>query len=67
DALAAVRDRPGVEAEASRALDVGGYVEPFALRALGAVREERPLVERAAIRFEELELAWRATETRALL
>jgi DNA-binding SARP family transcriptional activator/tetratricopeptide (TPR) repeat protein len=67
DALAAVCDRPGVEAEAARALDVGGYVEPFALRALGAVREERPLVERAATRFEQLGLAWRATETRALL
>ena len=41
DALAAVGDRRRVEDEASRALDLGGYVEPFALRALGAVREER--------------------------
>ena len=67
DALAAVGDRRRVEDEASRALDLGGYVEPFALRALGAVREERPLMERAATRFDELGLAWRATETRALL
>jgi class 3 adenylate cyclase len=67
DALAAVGDRRGVEAEAARALEVGGYVEPFALRALGVVREERPLVERAATRFEELGLAWRAAETRASL
>jgi hypothetical protein len=66
DALAALRDRRGVEADASRALDLGGYVEPFALRALGLVRQDRPLVERAATRFEQLGLAWRATETRAL-
>jgi hypothetical protein len=67
DALAALGDRRRVEDEASRALDLGGYVEPFALRALGAVRQERPLMERAATRFDELGLAWRATETRALL
>jgi len=66
DALAAVGDRPGVEAEAARALDFGGYVEPFAMRALGTVREEPELLERAATRFEELGLAWRGAETRAL-
>ncbi len=36
-----VDDRGGVEAEAPRALDVGGYVEPFAMRALGKVRTAR--------------------------
>ena len=66
DALAALRDRPGVETEAPRALELGGYVEPFALRALGVVRGECELLDRAAIRFEELELGWRAAETRAL-
>ena len=35
DALAALGDRAGVEPEASPALALGGYVEPFALRALG--------------------------------
>jgi tetratricopeptide (TPR) repeat protein len=65
DALAAVGDRRGVEAEAPRALEVGGYVEPFALRALGVVRGERELLDRAASRFDELHLGWRAAETRA--
>jgi tetratricopeptide (TPR) repeat protein len=65
DALAAVGDRPGVEAEAPRALEFGGYVEPFAVRALGLVREEPALLDRAAARFEELGLGWRAAETRA--
>ena len=66
DALAAVGDRSGVETEAARALDLGGYVEPFAMRALGTLREEPELLERAATRFEELGLAWRGAETRAL-
>jgi hypothetical protein len=65
DGLAAVGDRRGVEAEAPRALDVGGYVEPFAMRALGAVRQDTALLGRAAARFEELGLSWRAAETRA--
>jgi hypothetical protein len=64
DALAAVGDRAGVEAEAPRALEFGGYVEPFAVRALGLVREEPELLDRAAARFEELGLGWRAAETR---
>jgi class 3 adenylate cyclase len=65
DTLAALGDRRGVEAEAPRALHLGGYVEPFALRALGSVREDPKLLERAAARFEELGLAWRGAETRA--
>jgi class 3 adenylate cyclase len=65
DGLAAVDDRRCVEAEAPRALDVGGYVEPFAMRALGKVRQDGALIDRAAKRFEELGLSWRAAETRA--
>jgi class 3 adenylate cyclase len=65
DGLAAVDDRRGVEAEAPRALDVGGYVEPFAMRALGKVRRDRSLLDLAGTRFEELGLGWRAAETRA--
>jgi class 3 adenylate cyclase len=65
DGLAAVDDRRGVEVEAPRALDVGGYVEPFALRALGKVRQDRSLLDTAVTRFEELGLGWRAAETRA--
>jgi DNA-binding SARP family transcriptional activator len=66
DALAALGDRRGVEAHASKALVIGGYVEPFALRALGAVRDDGSLMERSAVRFEEMGLGWRAAETRCL-
>ena len=66
DALAALGDRRRVEADALVALEVGGYVEPFALRALGTVRQDRALIERAAARFNALDLGWRADETRAL-
>jgi class 3 adenylate cyclase len=67
DAFVALRDSERGEAEGPRALRSGGYTEPFALRALGILREERSLVDQAAARFEELGLAWRADETRALV
>ena len=67
DALVALGDAALVEAHASAALALGGYVQPFALRALGAVRRDDALLERAAARFEELQLGWRADETRALI
>jgi hypothetical protein len=41
-------------------------LEPFALRALGLVREDETLVDRAAERFEAFGLAWHAARTRAL-
>ena len=65
NALAALGDRAGAEDAAGRALQPGTYVEPFALRALGVVREDAALVERAAERFDALGLAWHATRTRA--
>jgi len=67
DGLAAVSDRAKVEAEAAAHLRPNTYLEPFALRALGVVREETALVERALARFEALELPWHAEQTRALL
>ena len=67
DALAAVGDRGQVEAEAPRLLRAGGYGEPFALRALGHVRDDRALVETAAERFTAMGLEWHARETRARL
>jgi hypothetical protein len=67
DALAALGHRPGVEAAARRALDIGGYVEPFAMRALGTVRADPSLMDRAATRFDQLGLTWRADETRMAL
>ena len=56
-----------VEAEASRLLQPGTYLEPFALRALGLVREDASLIERAERRFEAFGLDWHAAQTRALL
>ena len=53
DALAALR-RPEAEAEAEPLLQPGTYLEPFALRALGIVREDETLVEQALERFRRL-------------
>ncbi len=67
DGLAALGDRERVEAEAGRLLQPNTYLEPFALRALGVVREDASLIERAAGRFEAHGLDWHAGRTRALL
>jgi tetratricopeptide (TPR) repeat protein len=67
DGLAAIRDRKRVEAEAEVLLQPGTYLEPFVLRALGLVREDEELVERALARFEALGLDWHAEETRGLV
>jgi Arc/MetJ family transcription regulator len=67
DGLAALGDREHVEADANRLLQPNTFLEPFALRALGVVREDASLVERAADRFESLGLDWHAARTRALL
>jgi hypothetical protein len=42
-------------------------VEPFALRALGSVREDEALLKEAADRFEAIGLDWHAAETRKLV
>jgi hypothetical protein len=67
DGLAALGERARVEAEADRLLQPDTYLEPFALRALGLVREDASLIERAADRFEAFGLEWHAARTRALL
>jgi class 3 adenylate cyclase len=67
DALAALGLRERVELEASKLLKPNTYVEPFALRALGVVREEGDLIEQAVDRFEEMGLRWHAEQTRAQL
>jgi tetratricopeptide (TPR) repeat protein len=67
DALAALRDRTRLEREAPALLRPGTYLEPFALRALGLVREDRALIEQALERFEAMGLAWHAAETWKLL
>lgn len=56
DALALLGDRARVEAEAEEALAMGGYVEPFALRALGVVRGHSELRADAAARFAAMGL-----------
>ena len=66
DALAALGDQTRVESEASRAGRAGTYLEPFALRALGIVREDDELLGAAAARFDALGLDWHAAETRHL-
>ena len=66
DAMAALRDRQRVEGDTPRFLKQGTYLEPFALRALGIVREDEALIDQALERFEALKLAWHAAQTDAL-
>jgi class 3 adenylate cyclase len=67
DALAALKKRSRVEREAPPLLRQGIYLEPFALRALGAVREDEPLIEQAVDRFAAMGLAWHAEQTTKFL
>ena len=67
DALAEMGDSDRIEHEAPRIAQAGTYLEPFALRALGRVRQDEQLIERAAELFEGMELDWHAGQTRALL
>jgi class 3 adenylate cyclase len=66
DALAALGRAKEVEAEALPFLERASYTQPFALRALGLVRSDPVLLDRASACFEEVGLAWRAAETHAL-
>jgi len=67
DALVALGKRERVEEEAPRDVIPGTYLEPFALRALGQVREDEVLIGQALERFEAMKLDWHAEETRKLL
>jgi hypothetical protein len=67
DALAALRDREGLERDTPPLLRPNTYIEPFALRALGVVREDEALIRQALERFEAMGLDWHAGETRKLL
>jgi class 3 adenylate cyclase len=66
DALAALRWRDQLEAEAPALLNPGTYLEPFVLRGLGIARPDPELVEQAQQRFREMGLHWHAAETAAL-
>jgi hypothetical protein len=67
DALAALRERERVEAEAPAFLSKPWYLEPFALRALGIVREDKALIDEAHQRFSAMRLEGHAAQTAALL
>jgi hypothetical protein len=64
DALVALGEREWIEKTAPRWIQPGTYAEPFALRALGLVREDETLVEQAARALDTLGLAWHAQQTR---
>jgi hypothetical protein len=66
DALTALGDTERVEAEAAPWLQLDCYTQPFALRAVGTVRGDTSLLERAQVTFETLGLGWHAARTRAL-
>jgi class 3 adenylate cyclase/tetratricopeptide (TPR) repeat protein len=67
DALVALGDRTRVEEEAAPFLEDESYYRPFALRALGLLRDEWTLVEGALAGFEAMGLQWQAERTRVLL
>lgn len=67
DALAALRDRRRVEEDAPPLVQAGTYMEPFALRALGIVREDETLVGQANDRLRGMGLDWHAEQTDALI
>ena len=67
DAFAALRDRRRVEEDAPPLLGAGTYIEPFALRALGLVREDEALVNQARERLRGMGLDWHAEQTDALI
>ena len=64
DALIALDRVEQAEEQATRLLQPGTYLEPFALRALGFVRRDPDLIAQATERFEALGLTWHAAQTR---
>jgi YD repeat-containing protein len=67
DAIATLRDLARAEDEATRFLHAGTFLEPFALRALGAARGDDSLVAEAQARFGALGLDWHGAQTSLLL
>ena len=64
EALVAVGRKDDAEVDALRLLQPGSYLEPFALRALGLVRNDGALLAQAVERFEVMGLDWHAAKTR---
>jgi hypothetical protein len=67
DGLLLLDDRDRLETETGAWLEGPTYEVPFAIRALGVVRNDRALLADAVDRFEAMGLAWHAQETRRLL
>ena len=67
DTLVALREHEWIEREASPFVRPGTYVEPFALRALGAARGDDELLARADAGFAALGLEWHRSQTERLL
>jgi hypothetical protein len=67
DTLVALREHEWIEREASPFVRPGTYVEPFALRALGAARGDDELLARADASFAALGLEWHRSQTERLL
>jgi class 3 adenylate cyclase len=67
DALTALREHEWIEREAPPLRQPGTVVEPFALRALGAARNDDDLLHQADKRFRELGLEWHRAQTERLL
>jgi hypothetical protein len=63
DALVALGARERIESEALQWVNSRNYVQPFALRALGAARADERLLDEATTRFRAIGLDWRAEET----
>jgi DNA-binding SARP family transcriptional activator len=66
EALIALGRTSQAEEAVTRLLQLGTYLEPFALRTLGLARSDRTLTEQAVERFDAMGLDWHAAETRAL-
>jgi len=67
DAFAALRDRERVEEQVEAVLRPRTYLEPFALRALGIVRDDERLIAQAHERFDALGLRWHADQTERIV
>jgi class 3 adenylate cyclase len=67
DALVALGRRDDIEAEAPALVIPGSYIEPFALRALGTIRDDREMILQAVSRFEAMGLTWHADRTKGSL
>jgi len=67
DALVALGRSEAIEEEAPRLLISRTYIEPFALRAIGAARHDDDLLAQADERFRVLRLHWHAAQTERLL